>query len=95
MATTARQHHVRVSEEGYRLLRDLSERSADSMTSLLDRAIELYWQAQLFEEAGRQWSAIQANPAARAELEAEYAAWDVTVADGLERAIVRRDADSR
>jgi hypothetical protein len=85
MVTTSRQHHVRVSEEGHRLLRELAESSGDPMTAVLDRAIEQYWRAQLFEEAGRQWTAIQADPTARADIEAEYAVWDVTVADGLER----------
>ena len=84
MATTTRQHHVRVSEAGHRLLKELAERMGNPMSAVLDRAIERYWRAQLFEEAAQQWAAIQADPVSRAELEAEYALWDATVADGLE-----------
>ena len=61
-ATTTRQHHVRVGNEAHRLLKELSERTGDPMSAVLDRAIEHYWRVQLFEEAGRQWAAIQADP---------------------------------
>lgn len=83
MATTQR-HRVRVSEASHRLLKELAERTRMPMGVALDRAIQRSWQELLFEEAGRQWAAIQADPVARAELEAEYALWDAAVADGLE-----------
>jgi predicted transcriptional regulator len=85
MATTIRQHHVRLSDASHQLLKELTERTGDPMSAILDRAIEHFWREQLFEEAERQWAAIQSDPVARAELEAEYALWDRTVADGLEK----------
>jgi hypothetical protein len=85
MAANAKQRHVRVSESTHSILRDLAEESGDPMTVVLDRAVELYRREQLFALAAAQWQAIQGDPEARAELAAEYAIWETTVADGLER----------
>lgn len=54
------------------------------MTALLDQAIEQLRRELIFARAASEWEAIQRDPVARAELEAEYELWDATVADDLE-----------
>jgi hypothetical protein len=39
---------------------------------------------ELLREANAAWARIIADPAARAEIDAERALWDATVGDGLE-----------
>lgn len=87
MTQPTQRHRVTVNSAGIQRLHELAERTGLPRGVILDRAIELYWRAQLFEEAGRQWAAIQADPQARAELEGEYAVWDAVNADGLEHEV--------
>ena len=54
------------------------------MTAVLDRAIEQYRRDRIFEQAAIEWEAIQRDPVAKAELDAEHALWDATATDGLE-----------
>jgi predicted DNA-binding protein len=85
MVGTTRQHHVRLSEDAHRTLMELSQSTGVSMATLVERAIEAFRREQLFAAAEAAWQAIHADPAARAEFDAEYALWDTTVADGLQR----------
>jgi predicted transcriptional regulator len=84
MASVTKQHTVRVSESTHRALRRLTAVSGKSMTIVLERAVDRYEREQLFAEANAAWAAIQADPAAMAEIEAEQELWDRTLADGLE-----------
>lgn len=84
MATTAKQHLVRVNERTHRALNDLSNESGESMAVILDRMVQRHSREQRLEEANRDWARILADPVARAEVEAEDALWDGTFADGLE-----------
>jgi hypothetical protein len=84
MATTIRYPHIRISEASHRVLRDLSAQSGESMTALLDRAVEQLRRDRLFADAAVAWQAIQADPIARAELDAEYGLWEAASADGLD-----------
>lgn len=85
MVGSGRQPHVRVSSGTHQTLRRLSEHSGESMTMLLDRAVECYRREQLFADAERTYRELESDLDAIAELEAEYDLWDGTVADGLER----------
>jgi hypothetical protein len=83
MAAPTKQYHVRVSEATHRTRCAIAERSGEPMTALVERAVGLYRRERLFAEAAADWNAIH-DPQARAQLDAEYALWDTTVADGLE-----------
>ena len=83
MAAT-RQRHVRVSETTHRTLRELADDSGEPIAALLDRAVEDYRRKLFFEQAARDWEALERDPEAVAEFEAELALWDQTVGDGLE-----------
>ena len=85
MVVATRQHHVRLSEGAHRTLVELSRASGEPMATLVEHAIELFRREQLFAAGETAWLAIQADPVARAEVDAEYALWDSAVGDGLER----------
>lgn len=57
----------------------------ESMTEKVDRTVERNWRERLFAEAEIVYRELEADPDAMAELESEYALWESTTADGLER----------
>lgn len=57
------------------------------MTEKIDRATEHCWREQLFAEAEIIYRELESDPVALAELESEYALWESTTADGLEREV--------
>ena len=85
MGTAARRRTMRVTETTHRILRELAGQSGESMTVIVERAVERYQREQLLTEANEAWSALQTDPAARADVEAEQALWEQTLGDGLER----------
>ena len=86
MVATPKQRTVRVTEATHQILRELRARSGESMTTIIERAVERYQRERLLAEANAAWLALWTDPAAMAEIEAEQAAWDQTLADGLEGA---------
>jgi hypothetical protein len=85
-AVTMSSTTVRVSERTHATLSDLAARSGLSMQEVLTKAVEAYRRQQFLEEANAAFAALRADPAAWAEEQAERAAWDATLADGLEEA---------
>ena len=84
MDATVKQRAVRVSETTHLILRDLSTRSGEPMTMIVQRAVERYQREQLLSEANDAWAALQAGPATMADIEGEQAVWEQTLGDGLE-----------
>lgn len=76
MIATPKQRTVRVTEATHQTLRELRARSGESMTTIIERAVERYRREQLLAEANAAWLALRADPAAMAEIEAEQAVWD-------------------
>ena len=85
MGTATRRRTMRVIETTHRILRELAGQSGDSMTVIVERAVERYQREQLLTGANEAWAVLQADPVARADIEAEQALWDQTLGDGLER----------
>jgi predicted transcriptional regulator len=83
-ATNAQSPTVRISDDAHRRLRELSAHRGESMTAVLERALEHYYREELLAEANAAWTALRANPRIREELEAEDTLWEQTAADGLE-----------
>jgi hypothetical protein len=75
---------VRVRPHTYQALQDLARKHSESLPDTLDRIVEEARRARMFREAREALEAIAADPEADAAWRAEIAAWDVTVADGLE-----------
>lgn len=55
----------------------------ESTATILEQAVERFQREQLLNEANAAWAAILADPTAAAEVAAEQALWDQTLADGL------------
>jgi hypothetical protein len=75
---------VRVSAVIHEKLRRMASRSGMSMSSTLERAVEALRRQDLLEETNQAYAAMRNDPKRWAEEQAERAAWDATLADGLE-----------
>ncbi len=80
MSTTT----IRVSEKTRTIVHDLAVSAGVPMTAIVERAVELYRRQQILEQANAAYAALRADPEAWAEVQAERALWDATLADGLE-----------
>lgn len=76
---------TRISEPTREVLRKLAEESGESMQAILDKAIEVYRRQRFLEESNRAFEALRANPEMWKTEQAEREAWDITLADGLEK----------
>jgi hypothetical protein len=75
---------VRISRSTHAALRALAEESDESMTEVLDKAIEVYRRQRFLTGLNADFAALRKNKAAWAEELAERAMWDAALADGLE-----------
>lgn len=75
---------VRVRPHTYRVLQEFARKHNESLPDALDRLVEETRRARILQEAADAYAAIAADPEEDAAWRAELAAWDVTVADGLE-----------
>lgn len=75
---------VRIDARTHRVLKELANESGESMQAVLQRVIEEERRRRFVEAANADYAALQAHPAAWAELEAERKLWDTTLLDGLE-----------
>ncbi len=84
MGTATRRRTMRVTETTHRILRELAGQSGDSMTVIVERAVERYQREQLLTGSNEAWAVLQVDPTAMADIEAEQALWEQTLGDGLE-----------
>ena len=84
MGTATRRRTMRVTETTHRILRELAGQSGESMTVIVERAVERYQREQLLTGANEAWAVLQADPVARADIEAEQALWEQTLGNELE-----------
>lgn len=83
MASSPRQHVVRVSERKHRALRDISAETGKSIGEVVNRAVDRVRRERMFAEAGRALREMEGDTDALAEIDAEHDLWDTTVGDGL------------
>ena len=74
---------VRISRSAHAALRSLSEETDESMTEILDKAIEAYRRASFLAGLNGDFAALRQNRAAWEEEQQELRAWDATLSDGL------------
>ena len=75
---------IRVTDQTQEKLRKLSHESGRSMQDVAADAVEAYRRRQILERTNAVYATMQVSPEVwREELE-ERAAWDNTLADGLE-----------
>lgn len=75
---------VRISEQSHHWLRELAAQSGESMQAVFDKALEQYRRQQFLEKCHAAYCVLQQDPAAWADYQQEFAAWDATLLDGLE-----------
>ncbi len=75
---------VRISDAARTVLRELAAKDGASMQAVLEKAIEHYRRQRFLEATNAAYAALRHDPERwREELE-ERAAWEATLADGLE-----------
>ena len=75
---------IRVSRSTHELLRDLADRSNATITAVVDEAVRDLQRKKFWADFNAACEALQADPVAWADLRSEDAAWEDTLADGLE-----------
>lgn len=75
---------ILISESSRRLLLELAEQTGQSMTDVLDKALDAYRRKLFFEQLNAGYAALRADPQAWAEELEERKLWDATLMDGLD-----------
>jgi predicted transcriptional regulator len=75
---------IRVSRRTHELLRDLATRSNATIMAVVDEAVCDLERKKFWADFNSACEALQADPVAWADLRREDAAWEETLADGLE-----------
>jgi predicted transcriptional regulator len=75
---------VRIGDTAHRTLQELAEQMGVSMQAVLEKAIAEYQRKCFLEGLSADFAALRNNPKAWQEEQEERAAWDATLADGLE-----------
>lgn len=77
------QTSLRINESTHALLRQLADAEGVSLVEELDRAVQARHRELFFDELKAGYAAMTSSE--RAEDAAEVQAWDMALADGLER----------
>jgi predicted transcriptional regulator len=85
---------VRVSRSTHGRLRELAERTGETMADIVDLAVRNYQRERFWADYHAAHAAIQADPSAWADLQDEVESWDSTLADGLEEQPNERQNES-
>jgi len=75
---------VRISDASHRVLRQLADRTGQTMQTILDRALEDYRRKLFLEAVNADFARLQGDPAAWAEVLEERRSLDGTLGDGLD-----------
>jgi predicted transcriptional regulator len=74
---------IRVSKSTHELLRDLAAKSNATITAVVDEAVRDLQRKKFWADFNSACEALQADPAAWADLRRDDTAWEQTLADGL------------
>lgn len=75
---------IRVRVETRDRLRRLAEAAGTSMQRVLEEALEQYRRDRFLREANAAYAVLRSDPEASRDYDEELAAWDSTLADGLD-----------
>jgi hypothetical protein len=75
---------VPISEKSHRLLQELAQQTGQTLTEVLDKALDAYRRTLFFDQLNAGYAELRADPQAWAEMEAERKLWDATLMDGLD-----------
>jgi hypothetical protein len=62
----------------------LAKADSTSLSHVIDEALALYERERMLEKYNEDMARLRADPVASAEYDAEVAAWDATLLDGLD-----------
>lgn len=74
---------VRISPESHEKLRQIAEDEGVTLTEALDRAIEAYRRDRMLRDVNQAYSALRHDPKKWSEEEADRAALEGSLSDGL------------
>jgi hypothetical protein len=86
---------IRVSRSTHEILRELADKSNETMTAIVDKAVQELQRKRFWEDFNASCAAVQASPEAWADLQQEDRAWESTLADGLENEPDEYDSQRR
>jgi hypothetical protein len=75
---------IPISETSHRILQELAEQTGQSMTDVLDKALDAYRRKLFFDQLNAGYAALRADPQAWAEELEERKLWDAALMDGLD-----------
>ncbi len=75
---------VRINEEAKQRLRLLAEETGESMSSVLEKAIETYRRKRFLESVNEAYRSLRKDKKGWASLQEERARWDRASMDGLD-----------
>jgi hypothetical protein len=75
---------VRLSEASHRILEELAQKTGQTPTDVLDKALNAYRRKVFFEELNAGYAALRADPQAWAQWQDEIRSMDGCLMDGLD-----------
>jgi hypothetical protein len=75
---------VLISEASHQVLQELAEQTGQTITEVLDKALDAYRRQVFLEAVNAGYAALRAAPQAWAEHLAERMLWDATLMDGMD-----------
>jgi predicted nucleic acid-binding protein len=76
---------VRLAEHSHALLRELASQERVPLQEVLERAIEAYRRDRILDATNAAYAALRADSVGWQDQIDERAAWDTTLADGLQQ----------
>ena len=77
---------VHLSERSHQLLQELVEQTGQTMTDVLEKALDSYRRKLFFEQMNAGYAELRSDPEEWAEHLAERTEWEATLLDGLDPA---------
>jgi hypothetical protein len=75
---------IAISEAAHQILQDIAEQTGQSLTDIVDKALDAYRRKLFFEQLNAGYAALRADPKAWTEELEERTLWDATLMDGLD-----------
>ena len=75
---------VRITRSAHAILRSLAEETDESMTEVLDKAIEAYRRSRFLAGLNEDFAALRRDKVAWEDEGRERGAWDATLSDDLQ-----------
>jgi hypothetical protein len=75
---------VPISEPSHQILKELAEKTGQTMMDVLDKALDAYRRQVFFEQLNAAYAALRADPVAWAEVEEERRSMGGCLMDGLD-----------